>query len=418
MMRRLRRRQEGRALILVLAFMALGVPLVTSSLGLASTLSIDSRVKTGIAKSSYAAIGGSDHALYRLVHESGYRDALLAGVPHNYPVTVNGQQVSVTVLKVTEPPSDIPPPPADNSRRLQTSKVVTPTTAMPNVLTTFSYTITVKNEDDQVENLRKIHDELPPGFSYVAGSTSGVTSNDPNISGQELTWNLAGLSLVLQPQESVTLAFDAQASVPQGIYCNEAWAEPGNEKTSSGKTAIVTVGSPGATLCQGSAVRVTKTVDPPVAPANTLTTYTYTISVENVGTDVLNITLIRDSLPADFLYVVGSTTGDITAADPTATMKQGRQRLDWELAPAVQVQPAETKTLVFEAQASVGGGDYWNEVWVTLDEFANPAYTWPSALVTIMGVFETSATDGAATAEAEVWIGVGTHVVMHWEVTR
>ena len=41
-------------MVTVLAFMALSVPLRTGALALATTLSVDSRVKTGIAKSQYS----------------------------------------------------------------------------------------------------------------------------------------------------------------------------------------------------------------------------------------------------------------------------------------------------------------------------------------------------------------------------
>jgi len=47
---RLWRSQDGSGLILLLAFMVLAVPIVTASLGLATTLSVDSRVKTAILK--------------------------------------------------------------------------------------------------------------------------------------------------------------------------------------------------------------------------------------------------------------------------------------------------------------------------------------------------------------------------------
>ena len=40
--------EGGAALLITVAFMALAVPLITGALGLASTLSIDSRVKARI----------------------------------------------------------------------------------------------------------------------------------------------------------------------------------------------------------------------------------------------------------------------------------------------------------------------------------------------------------------------------------
>jgi hypothetical protein len=58
MIRRLLQRQQGGvALAMVLGFIVLAVPLVTSALSLASTLSIDSRVKTNVMRCHYSALG-------------------------------------------------------------------------------------------------------------------------------------------------------------------------------------------------------------------------------------------------------------------------------------------------------------------------------------------------------------------------
>ena len=78
---------------------------------------------------------------------------------------------------------------------------------------------------------------MPPGFAYIALSTSSVTTDEPEIiqhqgSGsnpgyQELIWDLTSLELTLNVNESVTLTFDATASDVVGDYCNEAWVDPG-----------------------------------------------------------------------------------------------------------------------------------------------------------------------------------------------
>lgn len=413
------KREIGGAQTLVLAFMALAIPLVTASLSLASTLSVDSRVKTRIAQSQYSVLGATQHALYRLAHEVGYADGLAIGAPDSYTVELNGREVAVTVEKFSEPPGDTPPPNADSSRRLQALKQVTPSSAPPDTPTTFSYTITVENRDDQAENLRKIHDELPNGFSYLPGSTSGVTTADPSISGQQLTWNLAQLQIVLQPGQSAFLSFSAQASVEEGTYCNEAWVEPGDKNTTSGKTARITVGSPPNDLCQGPTVELTKTVTPGTAAAYAAATFTYTITIRNAGTAVLNMSQIRDWLPQDgFLYVPGSTSGDITTADPSTSLWQGRQRLDWNFNPKQQLQPGESRALTFQAEATLEPGDYYNEVWGTFDEFTSPAYTWPTARVEVMAVFTITAIEGGSTAWAEVWAGVSSWAITRFLVSR
>ena len=253
------------------------------------------------------------------------------------------------------------------------------------------------------------------GFEYVAGSTRGVTTAEPDVTVlesepggptyQELMWNLTSLKLKLAPGESRSLTFDAEVSVATGNYCNRAWVDPGGKKTSSGPTAKIVVGNPEGTVCPGEAATVSKSVDPDVAPGNTATTYTYTIEIQNIGTEALNMSQVRDLLPEGFAYVPGSTSGDVTIADPTTTMHQGSERLDWSFDPSFLVPSGDTRTIVFLADATAEPGDFWNQVWVTFDEFVDKLYSWPTAPVTVMGVFETAATDGQATVDSELWIG-------------
>ncbi len=51
-------------MIMVIAFMALSIPLITGSLAFASTLGRDSVVKTEILKRQYSALGGSQWGDY------------------------------------------------------------------------------------------------------------------------------------------------------------------------------------------------------------------------------------------------------------------------------------------------------------------------------------------------------------------
>ena len=64
-------------------------------------------------------------------------------------------------------------------------------------------------------------DTLPAGFSYVAGSSSGLTTTDPAISGQMLTW--AGpLTIAGDTTTATTLHFNVTVSSTPGMYTNNA----------------------------------------------------------------------------------------------------------------------------------------------------------------------------------------------------
>ena len=109
---------------------------------------------------------------------------------------------------------------------------------------------------------------------------------------------------------------------------------------------------------------------------------------------------------------------DITGAEPSSTVHQGRERLDWNFSPDFQLLSAQTRTLVFEATADVAAGDYWSEVWVTFDEFADRLYSWPTGAISVMGAFETTASDGDTEVSTEIWIGSDSFIVAEWDLSR
>ncbi len=421
-------KQDGVALVAVLALMALTVPLVTAGLTLASTLNVDSRVKIDILKRQYAAIAGSQYALYQMVYAPGYFEGLQTGIPDTSTITINGETVTVTVTLSSGDGYYLPSGPTDNSRNLQASKVVSPSVATPNTQTTFAYTITVENMSTSSQQVTKITDDLPPGFDYVSGSTTGITTANPNISNKhnsqtgqdykELSWNISSLQINLQPGQTMNLTFSAQASVNTGNYCNEVWADPGGTATSSGLTAKVVVGSPANSLCPGEAIKVTKSAQPGIAAANILNTFTYTITLLNFGTEELNLSGVTDLLPPGFLYENGSTSGPITTSNPNTTMQQGQQRLTWSFNPRIPLSAGQTKTLTFRATAQVDPGEYWNEVWVSAQELAQDVYTWPMARVRVMSVLRTEVTNGYFTISSEVWKGSDSFVVTKWNMSR
>lgn len=423
-MRRLATGQQGAVLVLVLAFMALAVPLVSAALGLASTLMRDSSLKARIARSQYATIGGGEHALYRLRYEQGYGESIPEDSPDTYALTLNGRQVSVSVRRASNPLGPPPPPGVERRARLQASTMVSPPSAPPNTPTSFTYTVTIWNRGSQPATLEKVYDALPPGFTYVGGSTQGITTGDPSVDDGILVWDVSSLRIVLQPEEAVNLTFTAQASVGQGNYCNEAWVDPGGYRTSSGKTATVRVGSPPNDLCTGPAVAIAKdastasqshSYDLVVAAGGVLTC---TITVQNIGSVPVHLGRVRDFLPPGFAYVPGSTGGDFTTSDPSITPFQGGQRLDWTFTPRKRIQPGESKALFFQAKAASTPGEYWNEAQLTFNEFETPVAVWPTTRITVIAVFQITATDGEGVHFREVWLAQNGPVTTHWEVAR
>ena len=72
-MKNLLRSQEGAlGMILVVGFMALSIPLITSSLVLSGALTKDSVVKTDIMKRQYAALGVGEYVGYLASSPTGW----------------------------------------------------------------------------------------------------------------------------------------------------------------------------------------------------------------------------------------------------------------------------------------------------------------------------------------------------------
>jgi uncharacterized repeat protein (TIGR01451 family) len=109
---------------------------------------------------------------------------------------------------------------------------------------TNGYTITFGNPNAEVATLTTISDALPAGFTYVAGSSSGATTSDPTINGQQLTWSGA---FAIPAGGSTSLHFQVHVATVSGTYYNQAGGEAtGYAVAPTGDTAPITVGGAGA----------------------------------------------------------------------------------------------------------------------------------------------------------------------------
>ncbi len=329
----LRRQRGSVAILMALGFMTLGVPVITAALGLASNVSIDSRVKTKILKRQYCALGVREYIAYLSLDPSRWLAWWAAHPSGEETLAFCDDPIQLTVDPLAEPPGDSP----DYSfQEIQSAfKEVTPNQASPNTLTTFTYTMTLKNQGTGTITLERIIDYLPPLFQYSDNTTTGtITSNNPDISVDEgdqhcgdepdqLTWVFSP-GIIIAPQVVKTLTFQATGTLPDGIYYNKvsmtyrpAWDPSTTVDTHMPYTAEVTVGN-GGTKCGFNLellVRKKVTNIRVLAPGETETTYT--ISIENATTNALPVTKMVDFLPPGFIYQTGSSTG-ISSSDPTS----------------------------------------------------------------------------------------------------
>ena len=131
-----------------------------------------------------------------------------------------------------------------------------------------------------------IQDALPAGFTYVPGSSSGLTSADPIINeNNQLQW--FGAWTVASNQQ-VTQSFRVNVGSSVGLYYNTASTDGSDfELTTTGPCAPVQVIAPHLAL----AITVDKAT---TAPGDTLT---YSVVYSNTGDDVAQTVIILQSIP-------------------------------------------------------------------------------------------------------------------------
>lgn len=132
--------------------------------------------------------------------------------------------------------------------QLTVSKAALPTAVAPGG--TVDYTITLQNTSAITAFVTQIEDQLPAGFSYLPGSTIGLTTTEPAISGQTISW-LGNWQVA--PGQTTSLTFQVSSSTIPGLYQNQAALRGANfSDASTGPTADVTVASGGSVPAFGT----------------------------------------------------------------------------------------------------------------------------------------------------------------------
>ena len=218
---------------------------------------------------------------------------------------------------------------------------------------------------------------MPPSSDYVEGSSSGIASEDPGFLEHDsdykscgddpyhLTWNF-NPSVSIAPGEVLTQTFQIIASWNDGTFYNRPWVkytpwwDTADNQSFSAPTSPITVGT-GLPYC-GGAVLVSKDRVPDEATPGVATEFTYTITIDNKTDVSMWVNRVDDTLPPDFTYVNGSTSGLYTI-DPTITWiaTAMRYRLRW--GQAGPLASGEIRTLTFKATATLAPGvNYYNNV--------------------------------------------------------
>ncbi|MBA2953327.1 tandem-95 repeat protein, partial [Nocardioides sp. MAH-18] len=160
------------------------------------------------------------------------------------------------------------------------------------------YTITVTNPNSIAATLTTITDDLPTGFSYTTGSTTGVTSSEPTVTGQKLTWSG---SFPVPAGGHVNLHFGVLVSGTAGTFHNNA-----------GGTAVDL-----AVVPTGDTAPVTVTANHNPSAVNDAVT-----TAQNTPSSAVSVIANDTDADGDTLTVTGKTNGahgTVTCTTTTCT---------------------------------------------------------------------------------------------------
>ncbi len=183
----------GVAVIMLLAFIVLAVPLATAALETSAGLARSSRVYDRRLSGEYNAASGVEVAIHDALYLPGFDDGLSPSDPTiDIQVEVNGENVPVVVTK-SYPSGYSEPTPFTPTSAIQVTKSVTPQTVLPGTPTDYTYTISLENTGVTPLDINAITDELPLGLTYK-GPTSGISNKDPTtkmVAGRQvLRWEV------------------------------------------------------------------------------------------------------------------------------------------------------------------------------------------------------------------------------------
>ena len=177
-------RERGQVLILVLILLVVGSLMIVPFLQLTNTVLKGRAMYAQFIKEDYAVDAAIEYSLWRLNWEPGFTDDWTVGGNVTFEFTLNDVTANITItMHTTEWLSGEG---LERDQQVKLTKEVTPTTALPNVPTTFTYTMTMQRlePDDALFNpLESIKDATDAGFVYVPNSSEldGVPFDDDDL---------------------------------------------------------------------------------------------------------------------------------------------------------------------------------------------------------------------------------------------
>ncbi|MBI4287735.1 MAG: hypothetical protein HY671_04805 [Chloroflexi bacterium] len=229
------KRECGQVFTMALLTLAGGALIVGPLLGYVSATMTSIRKSAENTGRYYAADAATEHAIWLLRYGGLY---LYTDEPYAYTYpAVNNSSVSVTIVNrspVIDANCYNDQWPGTQTQKVEVGRVVSPSIAPPGVPTTFTVTVRLRNVGTATIHFWELGYAMPPFFTYVPGSSSGVTTNDPTITNGILTWGFTAPLPRINSGDTMTQTIQMVGTLPEGIYCDYcdvAWIIFGPDST-------------------------------------------------------------------------------------------------------------------------------------------------------------------------------------------
>lgn len=219
---------------MALITLALGTILITSTLSYMASVIESVDINEELTQELYGADAGIEYAMWCIKNDVSY----------NSTITVGGLEVSITIGTLVE----LPYGPVITGGGEHVDWLLVYSEVTDNGDDTFTYTINISNQAEEGEpsiKLDQIGVGLPDGFSYSNGSSSGVTTDNPQIDGNKAIWNLGSPKPEVAYGESANQTFVIEGSgIHQGYYSwvNASRQDVGTISTCMGYRATAQAG--------------------------------------------------------------------------------------------------------------------------------------------------------------------------------
>ncbi|MFW6195465.1 MAG: hypothetical protein ACOC5M_02975 [Chloroflexota bacterium] len=335
------------------------------------------------------AVSAAEHGLWRIQNDAEFLDSMSGDPPSaSYTRDFASSTAEVTVT--------------GSASEIENSGVTARMTPSPGAVpeetpTDVTYTFTVRNDDDQAHYLSQV-EVKPQSFSpdYVDGSTTGITTDDPNIKGTKWRWEIFPSVEVPAHGGEVSMSFDVTVDEEPDTY----WTASAARFDSINKVDAPLAAVKASELVS---VEIDSSVEPAVVSAGAEGTFEYTVEVTNTGDEDLSLEEIVHTVTTDLDYVDGSTDGLVTE-DPHINHDQinDRWEMTWDLH-SVTLEPDTAASTTFSVSSALLPGIEYSVSSVLVDEDDEAtgheftASTGEAAPIIAQRVFELEATHAGNT---------------------